>query len=142
MYAIHIVIISQDILINVSIVNHHNPARLTLGMKKKVWLVHDRSTLHHNMGQSTADLNSLIRPKITVIDAVRILMVNGPPDGNLNDVKRLDTIVAGPDIVAALSYATSFFKMKPDDLAYLQADGAMGLGSSDLSNLKIEEFSV
>ena len=57
-------------------------------------------------------------------------------------VEKLDMLIASPDIVAADSYAASLFGMKPDDLAYIQAGTAMGLGRSDLNNLKIEELTV
>ena len=62
--------------------------------------------------------------------------------GDLNDVKKLDTIIASADIVAADSYAASLFGLQPDEIAYIKAAAAMGLGRSDLSNLRIEEFSV
>jgi uncharacterized protein (DUF362 family) len=135
-------ILTADVLIDAPVAKHHSMARLTLGMKNLMGVIRNRSALHRNLGQSIADLNSLIRPQLTVIDAVRILMANGPTGGNLNDVKQLDTIVASPDVVAADSYAASFFGLQPADLAYIQAGSAMGLGRSDLSNLKIEELSL
>jgi uncharacterized protein (DUF362 family) len=135
-------ILNTDVLIDVPIAKQHSMARLTLGMKNMMGVVRNRSALHRNLGQAIADLNTLVRPKLTVIDAVRILMANGPTGGNLNDVKQIDTIVASADIVAADSYAASFFGMQPDDLEYIKIGAAMGLGRSDLTNLKIEEFSV
>lgn len=135
-------ILKTDVLIDVPIAKQHSSAKLTLGMKNLMGVIRDRSVLHFNLGQSIADLNALIRPHLTVVDAVRILMANGPTGGNLADVKKLDTVIAGTDIVAADSYATSLFGMKPTDLAYIVAGTAMGLGRSDLENLKIEEISL
>jgi uncharacterized protein (DUF362 family) len=103
--------------------------------------VRNRSALHANIGQRLADLSTLLRPQLTVVDAVRILMANGPTGGNLNDVKQLDTVLASADIVAVDSYATTLFGMQPDDIAYIKTAAAMGLGRSDLNNLKIEEVS-
>jgi uncharacterized protein (DUF362 family) len=54
-------------------------------------------------------------------------------------VKKLDTIIASPDIVAADSYATRLFNMKPDDIRYIKNGAAMGLGRKDVENLKISE---
>jgi uncharacterized protein (DUF362 family) len=68
-------------------------------------------------------------------------MANGPTGGDLNDVKELDTIIASADIVAADSYATTLFGLQPEDIPYIKAGTAMGLGRSDLANLKIEEIS-
>lgn len=135
-------VLNTDVLIDVPIAKHHGSARLTLGMKNLMGLILNRSALHQNLGQRIADLNTLIRPKLTVVDAVRILMENGPSGGSLDDVKKLDTLIAGADIVAVDSYATSLFGMRPEDIPYIQAGAALGLGRSDLSNLKIEEISV
>jgi uncharacterized protein (DUF362 family) len=77
-----------------------------------------------------------------VIDAVRMLMANGPTGGNLSDVKEVDTIIASPDIVAADSYATTLFDMHPQDLGYINPAVQMKLGRSDINNIKIEEINI
>ena len=134
--------LQADVLIDVPIAKHHGLARLTLGMKNLMGLVQDRGAIHHNLGQRIADLASLFQPDLTVIDAVRVLMANGPTGGDLNDVKQLDTVIASPDIVAADSYAATLFGLRPDEIAYIPAAAAMGLGRSDLVNLKIEEITA
>jgi uncharacterized protein (DUF362 family) len=50
--------------------------------------------------QSIVDLATVVKPQLTVIDATRILVRNGPTGGNLNDVKQMDTIIASADVVA------------------------------------------
>ena len=135
-------VLQADVLIDVPVAKHHSLARLTLGMKNLLGVIWDRSAIHWNLGQRVADLTSRVRPTLTVIDAVRILTNHGPTGGNLDDVKKLDTIIASPDIVAADSYAATLFGLQPDDLAYIQAGTAMGLGRSDLNNLKIEALTV
>ncbi len=134
--------LKADVLIDVPIAKHHSLARLTLGMKNLMGLIQNRSSIHSNLGQRLADLTSLFRPTLTVVDAVRILMANGPTGGDLGDVKQLDTVIVSPDIVAADSYATTLFGLRPEDIAYIPAAVAMGLGRSDLQNLKIEELTV
>jgi uncharacterized protein (DUF362 family) len=79
---------------------------------------------------------------LTVVDAVRILADHGPTGGNLDDVVQLDTVIVSPDIVAADSYAATLFGLEPNDLSYVQAAAAMGLGRSDLGGLKVEEITV
>jgi uncharacterized protein (DUF362 family) len=135
-------VLNADVLIDVPIAKHHSLARLTLGMKNLMGLIQDRGSIHANLGQRIADLTSLFRPTLTVVDAVRILMNNGPTGGDLGDVKQLDTVIISPDIVAADSYAATLFGLRPDDIAYIPAATAMGLGRSDLQNLKIEELTV
>ncbi len=134
--------LKADVLIDVPIAKNHALARLTLGMKNLMGLISYREAIHVDMGQRLADLTALFRPKLTVVDAVRILTANGPTGGNLDDVKQLNTVIASPDIVAADSYAATLFNMQPEDLSYIVAGTQRGLGRSDLKNLKIEEINV
>ncbi len=134
--------LKADVLINVPIAKHHSLAGLTLGMKNLMGLIKNREGIHISMGPRLADLTSLFRPTLTVIDAVRILTANGPTGGNLKDVKQLDTVIVSPDIVAADAYAATLFGYKPDDLRYILHGAERGLGRSDLSQLKIEEIAL
>jgi len=134
--------LQADVLIDLPIAKHHNLARLTLGMKNLMGLIRSRSGMHANIGQRLADITSRFRPTLTIVDAVRILTANGPTGGNLDDVTTLNTLIASTDIVAADSYAATLFGLKPDDLAYVRAGTAMGLGRSDLANLKVEEINI
>jgi uncharacterized protein (DUF362 family) len=79
---------------------------------------------------------------LTVIDAVRILTAHGPGGGNLNDVKKMDTIIASHDIITADAYATTLFDMTPDDIGYIRLGAEMGLGEVDWSAVKVEEITV
>jgi uncharacterized protein (DUF362 family) len=102
----------------------------------------NRGQIHSNIHQRIADLTSRVRPALTVVDAVRILMDNGPTGGNLNDVKQLNTVVASADIVAADSYGASLFGFKGVDIGYIKAASDMGLGTLDLTSIQIEEIAV
>jgi uncharacterized protein (DUF362 family) len=135
-------LLKADLVIDVPIAKHHSLAGLTLGMKNLMGVIQNRSALHGNLGQNLADLTSLIRPKLTIIDAVRILTANGPTGGNLDDVRKLDTLIVSTDIVAADSYAATLFGKRPEDFSFIQAGTEMGLGRSDLSQLKIEEINI
>jgi uncharacterized protein (DUF362 family) len=135
-------VLKADVVIDVPIAKHHGLAKLTLAMKNLMGTIYNRPMMHRNLGQRLADLSSRVRPTLTVVDAVRMLMRHGPTGGNLDDVKQMDTVIASPDIVAADSYAATLFDMQPDELAYVRAGAAMGLGRSDLQALKIEEINV
>jgi uncharacterized protein (DUF362 family) len=134
--------LDADVLINIPIAKHHGMARLTLGMKNLMGLIQDRPKFHGNLGQRIADLNTLLRPDLTIIDGVRILMNHGPSGGSLDDVKLANTVIASHDIVAADTYAASLFDLTGADIPAIRAGSKMGLGITDLSSLKIEELSV
>lgn len=134
-------IVNANVLINVPIAKHHSLARLTLGAKNLIGVVTKPNQIHRNLHQRVADLASLIRPSLTVIDGVRVLMAHGPTGGSLNDVQQMDTIIASHDLVAADAYGATLFGKTGADVPYIQAGAEMGLGTMDLSSIKIEEIS-
>jgi uncharacterized protein (DUF362 family) len=135
-------ILKADVLINMPIAKQHGSSRLTLGMKNLMGTINSAQMFHMNLHQRIADLASRVRPMLTVLDAIRILTANGPTGGDLKDVKKLDTVIAGSDIVAVDSYATSLFGLKPADVPHIGIAASMGLGTSDLSKLEIKEITL
>ena len=135
-------VLKADVLINVPIAKDHGLSKLTLGMKNLMGVVQNREGLHSDIGQRLADLTSRVYPTLTIIDSIRMLTYGGPTGGDPNAVKKIDTIIASRDIVAADSYAASLFDMQPDELSFVKAGVEMGLGRSDLQNLRIEEIAV
>jgi len=126
--------LKTDVLINVPVAKQHGSTELTLGCKNLMGLVLDRGGFHTNLSQRIADLTSVVRPALTVVDAVRILTANGPTGGSLGDVKRLDTVIASHDVVAADSRAAKLFGLKGSDIGYLVAAHEMGLGKLEVGH--------
>ena len=131
-----------DVIMDVPIAKTHGLARLTLAAKNLMGLSEDRGSLHANLGERLIDLYTLFKPKLIVIDAYRMLMANGPTGGNLNDVKLAKTVIASHDMVAADAYATTLFGIKPDQISYVKAGAARGIGTMDLKSIKIEEITA
>ena len=134
-------VLRADVLINVPIAKNHGLALLTLAMKNLMGVIYNRPYMHSNLGQRLADLSTRVRSHLVVVDAVRMLMANGPSGGNLGDVRIAKTVIASPDIVAADSYAATLFGYRPDQLGYIKKGVQMGLGTSDLNQVRIEEIS-
>jgi uncharacterized protein (DUF362 family) len=130
--------LEADSYINVPIAKDHSLGRLTLGLKNSMGVLGgERGQMHHDLGQKLADLATVIRPKLTVIDATRILLRNGPQGGDLNDVKVMDTVIASVDPVAADAYATTLFDMQPDEIPSTVAAYKHGLGEINIAKMKI-----
>lgn len=135
-------ILDADLVINVPIAKHHGLARLTLGGKNIMGCIENRSAMHRNLGQRIADLVSRVAPQLTIMDAVRILVANGPTGGSLEDVRVTNTVIASQDLVAVDAYTTRLFDMQPDDIAYITAAHNMGLGTMLLADLDIAELEL
>jgi uncharacterized protein (DUF362 family) len=136
-------VLNADVLINIPIPKHHSLAQLTVGMKNMLGVIRDRPEMHASLNRKLVDLNQYLRPTLTIVDAVRILTANGPTGGSLDDVRKVDTVIATHDGVAADAFATTLFGWEdPNRLSYVQYAAERGIGRSDLENLAIEEISV
>ena len=135
-------ILTADVVIDVPVAKHHNLTRLSLAGKNLLGVILRPGQMHVNLGQRTADLVSLVRPTLTVVDAVRTLMAHGPTGGNLSDVRLTNTVIASHDIVAADAYAATLFELTGSYVPYVKAAADMGLGTLDLKSIKIEEIAV
>jgi uncharacterized protein (DUF362 family) len=135
-------VLQADVFIDVPAAKQHSLALLSGGMKNLMGVILERQAMHFNIGQRTADLASGIPITLTVVDAIRTLRENGPTGGNLNDVKKIDTLIASTDVVAADSMAATLFGLKPNDVPYIAAAARMGLGRSDLDHLRVEDIRV
>jgi uncharacterized protein (DUF362 family) len=135
-------ILETDVLIDVPIAKTHGDAVLTLGMKNMMGVVSNPGSYHTDMSERVTDLNTLARPHLVVVDAIRILTKGGPTGGKLEWVKQADTIIASHDIVAADSYAATLFGKTGRDVPIVYAGAKRGLGTMDLSSIKIKEIAV
>jgi uncharacterized protein (DUF362 family) len=135
-------VMEADVLINVPIAKHHGSSRLTLGCKNLMGIIDRANQFHRNLHQRIADLNTVVRPALTVVDAVRILTAHGPGGGNLADVKETHMVIASHDIITADSYAATLFGLTADDIDFVRLGAEMGLGEKDWSKVKVEEVSV
>lgn len=136
-------IFEADKVINVPVAKHHSKSKLTMAMKNWMGVIGGkRSKLHWSIDESLVDLSRVIKPTLTVLDAVRILTGNGPQGGSLAYVKRLNTIVVSTDQVAVDAFGTSFFGMRGEDLGYVKLAADEKMGVMDLSRIKIERIQV
>ncbi|MDF1526248.1 MAG: DUF362 domain-containing protein [bacterium] len=132
--------LKADIIINIPVAKHHSISRLTLGMKNLMGLMGgNRGSFHSGIGQKLADLTSALDPGLTVLDATRIMVRNGPTGGRLEDVKVLNRVAAGRDPVAIDAYGATLFGITPGDLSFVTAAYKMGLGEMDLKKVQLIE---
>ena len=133
--------LEADCYLNVPVAKHHGLSRLTLSLKNSMGVLGgNRGQMNHGLGQKLADLATVLRPTLNIIDVTRMLMDNGPQGGRLEDVKAGNTIIASVDPVAADAYATTLFGLKPGDIESTVAAHAMGLGEMDLGRMRIERI--
>jgi uncharacterized protein (DUF362 family) len=142
-WPIYTPIIEADKIINLPIVKHHNLCQATMGLKNWYGILGGRrNQLHQNINMGIADLANFIRPTLTILDAYRILISNGPQGGNLNDVRLLKTIAAGTDPVAIDAFGASLLGLQAEQLPYLSIAHQRGLGRIDFAQMNVKKIDL
>ena len=136
-------IVEADKIINVPIAKHHSLCRLTLGMKN--WLGATggaRNQFHQSLDKTMVDLAAFFKPQLTVLDAYRILVRNGPQGGRISDTELKKMVIAGRDPVAVDAMGASLFPVAPNELPYLGLARERGLGEFDLGKVRLEKRKI
>ncbi len=136
------VVAAADVLINIPVAKQHEATKVSFGLKNLMGLIWDRRHFHQmiSLHQGIADLATLLRPQLTVIDATRSLVTNGPQGPG--QVQKLHALVVSTDPVAADAVALGLTQWKrqrlaPKDVEHIAAAAKLGVGIADLSKIKI-----
>ncbi len=130
--------LSANVFISVPIAKHHSLTGLTLACKNIMGIMGgNRGYIHREIEDALADVNSVVKSHLVIIDATRILTNHGPTGGSLRDVKVLNKLIASTDMVAADAYATGLFGLKPTEIPITVTAHKRGLGEIDLSKVKV-----
>ena len=123
--------LSADKMINIPIAKHHSLTGASLGMKNWYGILGGpRQQLHQHIHESLVDLADFMRPTLTLIDAFRVLLRNGPGGGNPADVALKKTLIAGIDPVALDAYAAkAYWDLDWHTLRYLKLASERHLGT-------------
>jgi uncharacterized protein (DUF362 family) len=140
------VALESDVLINLPTAKSHSATGISLGMKNLMGLVWDRGVMHRlNLHQAIADLSTVIRPDLIILDATRALTSGGP--GGPGKTVKLDTVIAGTDPVAVDSFAVGLTQwynksFTGKSVKYIVAAAGLGLGEIDTAKMNLKEVSV
>lgn len=129
-----------DVLINLPVAKSHSATGVSLGLKGNMGLNWDRKWMHNSssLDQSIADLATIVKPDLTIVDAFRALTTRGPQGPG--KVANLNTIVAGRDPVAVDSCAVTLTpwygrQFAGKDVKHILLASQMGVGEVDISKL-------
>ncbi|MCP4547609.1 MAG: DUF362 domain-containing protein [bacterium] len=134
-----------DVFINLPTAKSHSATGVSLGLKNLMGLVWDRNHFHNSidLDQGVADLATILKPQLTILDALKVLQTGGPTGPG--KVLEFGGVVAGVDPVAVDAYGAGLSTwngqtMKPAQIAHIKKAADHGLGSLQLSELHIEEL--
>ncbi|HUI91847.1 MAG TPA: DUF362 domain-containing protein [Chitinivibrionales bacterium] len=136
-------VLRANCLINVPTAKSHDATGVSLGIKNLMGLVWDRQFMHEQveLNQAIADLLLVIKPTLTIVNAVYALVTNGPSGPGKTD--ELNTVVASADPVAADSYTVGIARwynkeFKGNQVKHIKNAYAMGLGEIDVEKMDVK----
>ncbi|MEE9420653.1 MAG: DUF362 domain-containing protein [Desulfatiglandaceae bacterium] len=125
-----------DKVINLPVAKVHVSSQLTLGMKNWIGAVGGRrNALHQDIHQTIVDLARFFKPTITLIDAIRIMVRNGPSGGSESDVAVKNRLILSDDPIAVDARAAGLFGLRPEKIGFIRLGEKQGLGTYDLTRL-------
>jgi uncharacterized protein (DUF362 family) len=97
----------------------------------------NRGQIHARLSECLVDIHRRLPVALTVIDAGRVLMRNGPSGGNLADVKSFGSAFASRDVVAAdVVAAERIFQRSARDVPHIGKAMESGLGVTSLAQIR------
>ncbi|MDI6753617.1 MAG: DUF362 domain-containing protein [Thermodesulfobacteriota bacterium] len=135
-------VLESPVLISLPVTKSHSATGVSMGIKGLMGLIWDRKSFHdkYNINQALADLATVIKPQLTILDASRALVNGGP--GGPGEVQKPNLIIAGVDPVAVDSYGVTVApwygqNFKGRQVEHLLVAHQRGLGKIDLDQLRI-----
>ena len=140
-------VLDSQVLICLPQAKSHSNTGVSMGIKGLMGLIWDRWSFHskYNINEALADLATVLRPKLTILDATRALTTGGP--GGPGEVVKPNLVIAGTDPVAVDSFGVTVApwygqQFKGRQVEHLLAASQRGLGRIDLEPLNILRVSA
>jgi len=140
-------VLSADVYINLPAAKAHSDTGVSFGMKNAMGVIRDRRAFHttYNIDKAIADLARVVKPDLTILDATRALLTNGP--AGPGETAKLGRIVASRDIVAVDAYGLTLARfnrknMTPADARHIELAGKYGIGQANVAKLKVKKVKV
>lgn len=146
-------VLDSDYVISVPRLKRHSSTTVTVSLKNMMGTVpDDEKGRFHRLGLSKciADLNTINRPGLVIIDAVNAMAHSGPTGGVM---LQLNMVIASTDPVAAdLTAAQKLFEAERMDrsdaidqahkIRHIQEAARRVIGTNDLSKIKVIEETI
>ena len=132
------VVLDADVIISVPKMKTHDSAKVTLSIKNMKGVLPDiyKRKLHHVFGvfQGVADLCTLVKPALAVVDGIIGMEGLGPADG---EPVEMDLIIAGKDPVAVDTVTSAVMGFEPEEYGCIDAAAKAGIGTADLNKIEV-----
>jgi len=126
-----------DKIINIPIMKTHFNTLVTLGMKNLKGCIRSREKrIFHemNLDRAIVELNRILKPDLTILDATRAMEGMGPGSGSWVD---MGLILASKDVVALDTVACYLMGIEAEEVMLLRFAKQATLGETDISKIEV-----
>ncbi|MEM3072846.1 MAG: DUF362 domain-containing protein, partial [Candidatus Bathyarchaeia archaeon] len=120
-------------IISVPKLKPHRIAGVTLSLKNMMGAVYPKGSMHLHLHKKIADLASILRPCVAVIDGV----IAGEGHEDSGTSVEMDLVIAGTDPVAVDAVGAAVMGVDPQEVKHLRYAEKKGIGTYDLKQIEI-----
>ena len=120
-------------IISVPKLKPHRIAGVSLSIKNMMGAMTPKGSMHSRLSKNIADLASIIKPELAVIDGI----IAGEGHESSGEPLKMDLVIAGLDPVAVDAVGASVMGIDPNDVKHLIFAEKKGLGTIDLDQIEI-----
>jgi len=141
-------ILDADVIFNLPNAKSHGSTVVTFGLKNWMGVIYDRQYFHREgLHECIAELATLVKPSLVIVDATRIMPWGGPNNQNPAASRQLDMLIAGKDQLAVDAYCVGISewqnrRWKPQEITQLRYAAELGVGRIDVEKLKVEAIDM
>jgi uncharacterized protein (DUF362 family) len=124
-------LVKESAIISAAKLKTHTATKVTLGMKNMFGLLPDKLKFKYHLkgiSKVIVDINTVLRPALTVIDGFVAMEGKGPTRGN---PVQMDTIIAGVDPIATDATACRAMGFDPHSISHIKRAYEKNLGEID-----------
>jgi uncharacterized protein (DUF362 family) len=124
----------KSTIISVPKLKLHRIATVTLSLKNMMGALASKGSMHNGrLSQNIADLASVLRPSVSVIDGI----IAGEGDEMSGNPVEMNLIIAGTDPVAVDAVGAAVMGIQPIDVKHLVLAEKKGLGTCNLNEITV-----
>jgi uncharacterized protein (DUF362 family) len=124
-------LVKESAVISAAKLKTHTATKVTLGMKNMFGLLPDKRKFRYHLkgiSKVVVDINTVLKPALTVIDGFVAMEGKGPTYGN---PVQMDTIIAGVDPIATDATACRVMGFNPHTISHIRRAYERNLGQID-----------
>lgn len=130
-------IVVDSAIINAAKLKTHSATGVSLGMKNMFGLLPEKMKFKYhlkNINKVVVDINTVLKPKFTIIDGFYALEGPGPTSGA---PVKMDLLVAGRDVVAVDATACRVMRIDPAEIYHIRRAYERGFGEMDEGKISV-----